>query len=104
MKCIGICRLTSDPELRTTQGGKTVAKFSVAWNTRWGGEEKAHYLDCTAWGKTAEVLAQHAGKGSQLVIDGRLEQDRWEADDGSKRSKIVVTVENFDFAGKKERT
>ena len=100
-KLIILGRLTKDPELRHTQGGMSMAKFSIAYNHKRKDTEQVHYFDCTAWGRSAEVLTEHAGKGSPLLIEGRLEQHRWETDDGSKRSKVEITVENFTFIGGK---
>lgn len=103
-KVILMGNLTRDIELRTTQGGMQVAKFGMAINRKWSqnGESKEStcFVDLTAFGRQAEVLAQYVGKGSPLFVEGRLEYSTWEAKDGGgKRSKLEVVVENFQFVG-----
>jgi len=103
-KVILIGNLTRDVELRQTQSGMALAKFGMATNRKWSqnGEQKEStcFVDLTAWGRQAEVLAQYVKKGSQLFIEGRLEYSTWEAKDGGgKRSKLEVVVENFQFIG-----
>lgn len=94
--------LTRDIELRNTQSGMALAKFGMAVNRKWtqNGEQKEStcFVDLTAWGRQAEVLAQYVKKGSQLFVQGRLEYSTWEAE-GGKRSKLEVVVENFQFVG-----
>lgn len=93
--------LTRDVELRSTQGGTQIARFGIAVNRKFtaNGEQKEStcFVDCVAWGKTGEIIAQYAAKGSALLVDGRLEYSTWEAQDGGKRSKLEVVVENFQF-------
>jgi len=97
--------LTRDVELRNTQSGKAIAKFGLALNDSWKGSdgqkrEKTTFVDCTAWGRTAEVIAQYHKKGSHIYVEGRLEFSQWEdKQSGAKRSKLDVTVENFQFTG-----
>ena len=97
--------LTRDVELRNTQSGKAIAKFGLALNDSWKGSdgqkrEKTTFVDCTAWGRIAEVIAQYHKKGSHIYIEGRLEFSQWEdKNGGGKRSKLDVTVENFQFTG-----
>jgi single-strand DNA-binding protein len=103
-KVILLGNLTRDIELRTTQGGQALAKFGMAINRKWSqnGESKEStcFVDCTAWGRTAEVLNQYVGKGSPLFVEGRLDYQTWEdKNGGGKRSKLEVVVENFQFVG-----
>lgn len=102
-KVILLGNLTRDVELRHTQSGMALAKFGLAINRKWSqnGEQKEStcFVDCTAWGRQAEVLNQYVRKGSQLFVDGRLEYSTWEAEGGGKRSKLEVVVENFQFVG-----
>lgn len=91
--------LTRDPELRTIPSGKSVCKFSIAVN---GWKDEVSYIDCEAWEKTGELVATHLGKGSAVAVDGQIKQDRWDADDGSKRSKIFVRAQNVTFLGSKQ--
>jgi len=96
--------LTRDIELRYTQGGTAIAKFGMAVNRRYtqqGGEQKEEtcFVDLTAWGRQAEILNEYTKKGSPLFVEGRLEYSTWEAQDGGKRSKLAVVVENFQLLG-----
>ncbi len=102
-KVILLGNLTRDIEMRHTQSGMALAKFGMAVNRKWSanGEQKEStcFVDMTAWGRQAEVLAQYVGKGSQLFVEGRLEYSTWESQEGGKRSKLEVVVENFQFVG-----
>jgi single-strand DNA-binding protein len=95
--------LTRDVELRHTQGGTALAKFGMAINRKFtvNGESKEEtcFVDMTAWGKQAELLNQYVRKGSQLFVEGRLQFSTWESQEGGKRSKLEVVVENFQFLG-----
>ena len=102
-KVILLGNLTRDVEIRHTQGGMAVAKMGMAINRKWtqNGESKEStcFVDLTAFGRQAEVLDQYVGKGSPLFVEGRLEFSTWEGQDGNKRSKLEVVVENFQFVG-----
>lgn len=100
-----IGNLTKDPESRAA-GQHTIASFSIAVNRKSKGsdgqaKEDVSYFDCEAWNKTGELVMQYLKKGRQALVCGRLQQDRWEAQDGQKRSKIKVVVENIQFLGAK---
>jgi len=102
-KVILMGNLTRDPEVRTTPSGQSVANFSLAVNRTWRGadgtnQESVSYIDCVAWGKTGEIIAQYMQKGRSLLVSGRLDQRSWEQD-GQKRSKVEVIVEDFNFVG-----
>lgn len=95
--------LTRDPELRTTPNGQNVASFSLAVNRTWRNaqgeqQEAVDYIDCNIWGKPAEVINQYMRKGSGILVSGRLQQRSWEQE-GQKRSKVEVVVEDFNFVG-----
>ena len=92
------CRLTKDGELGYTKGGTASLKLSVAWNdskkNAAGQYEKyANFFDVQVWGKAAEALAAKAIKGARVDIEGRIEQQRWESQEGEKRSKIVIQAD-----------
>jgi single-strand DNA-binding protein len=93
--------MTRDPELRYTPKGKALAQFGMAVNRKWKAEsgeqqEEVLFIDCTAWGRTAEVLNQYKKKGDPLMVDGRLKLDQWEdKQTGAKRSKISVVIETM---------
>ncbi len=101
-KVLLLGRLTRDPEFKTV-GGSSVTNFSLANNRVYvaNGEKKeeTHYFDCVAWGKSAEILKQYASKGKQLIVEGRLQFQSWDAPDGKKASKVRVYVESFQFLG-----
>jgi single-strand DNA-binding protein len=94
--------ITRDPELKYMPSQTAVCDFGLAINRTWTGQdgvkkEEVTFVDCTCFGKTAEILAKYKKKGDPLFVDGRLKLDQWEAQDGSKRSKMRVVVENFQF-------
>ena len=94
--------LTQDVELRYTPAGTAVTDVSLAVNERvkrndqW--TEEANFFDVTLWGRTAEVASEYLSKGSSVLIEGRLKQDRWEQD-GQKRSKVKVVGERMQMLG-----
>lgn len=100
-----IGNLTRDPQIKHLPSNTTVADFGLAMNRRYktqSGEEKEEvcFIDCSAFGKQADVIAQYCRKGKQLFIEGRLKYDVWDDKAGTgKRSKISVIVENFQFLG-----
>lgn len=96
--------LTRDPQLSYTPDQCAVVDFGMATNRRWtdkGGNQKEEvtFVDLRMFGKRAEVVNKYCKKGQSLFVEGRLTFDSWEAQDGSKRSKLRVTVENFEFIG-----
>jgi len=97
--------LTRDPELRYTPQGAAVCEFSLALNRSYTNKQtgqrvdEVSYIDCVAWGRTAEISAEYLKKGRQVFVEGRLTQDRWESQDGKKMSKIRVTCEQVTFVG-----
>lgn len=102
-KVILLGNLTRDPELRTTPNGQTVCGFSLAINRTWRNaegeqQEAVDYIDCNAWGKAGEIINQYMQKGRAILVSGRLQQRSWEQD-GQKRSKVEVVVEDFNFVG-----
>ena len=104
-KVILIGNLTRDPEIRYTPQGTSVGNFSLAVNRRYKtGEEsreEVSYFDIVVFGKQAEVCGQYLNRGSMVLVDGRLQQRRWETEDGKKRSKVEVVGENVRFMPKR---
>ena len=106
-KVILMGNLTRDIELRHTAGNQAVARIGLATNRRWKtpeGEqrEEVMFIDCEAWGKTAEMISQYFSKGRPIMIEGRLKLDQWEdKETKAKRSKHVVVVENCTFVDSK---
>jgi single-strand DNA-binding protein len=96
--------LTRDPEMRSLAGEKVVVNFSLAINRRYkanDGEikEDSTFVDCEAWGRTAELVGQYLAKGSAAYVEGRLKLDNWQDKDGKNRSRLKVVVENVQFVG-----
>ena len=97
--------LTRDVQTKQIGGGTTVAEFGLASTRKFktaGGEQREEtlFVDCTAFGKPAEIIAQYCEKGKPLFVEGRLKLDQWEdKTSGAKRSKISVIVENFQLLG-----
>lgn len=94
--------LTRDPELKYTPNNQAVANLGLAINRKWknqAGEqqEETTFIDCEAWGKTAEVINQYLKKGRPVYLAGRLKLDQWTDKEGGKRSKLKVVVESFQF-------
>jgi single-strand DNA-binding protein len=94
--------VTRDPRLRTTSSGKSVCDFGLALNRRWldiNGDSKQEttFIDVTAWNQQAEVITQYCQKGRPLVVEGRLEQERWETPAGEKRSRLKVVAQRVTF-------
>ena len=103
-KAIITGNLTRDPELRTTPNGASVCSFSVAVNRVYkdnNGEQRedVSFIDCSAWNKLGEMIAQYAKKGSGVLVSGRLDQRSFEGKDGVKRSRTEIVVEDFNFTG-----
>lgn len=97
-----IGRLTRDAELKFTNSGVPVTKFSVAVNrSRKSGdqwEEEVSYIDIVLWGKLGESLNKYLQKGKQVAIEGEIRQNRWEQD-GQTRSKIEIYASNVQLLG-----
>jgi single-strand DNA-binding protein len=94
--------LTRDVELKQTPNNQPVAEIGIAVNrkfrTRDGEDrEETTFVDCEAWGRTAETMAKYLSKGRPVFIEGRLKLDQWEDREGNKRSKLRVVIENFQF-------
>src|SRR3954468_11547962 len=97
--------MTRDPQLKFLPSQMAVAEFGIATNRKFktqSGEdrEEVTFVDCSAFGRTAEVINQYFNKGKPIFIEGRLKYDTWEdKNGGGKRSKMSVVVERFEFIG-----
>lgn len=91
--------ITRDPELRYTPSGQANASFGLAVNRRWQNrqtnewEEATSFFDIVCWREMAEHAAESLGRGSRVMVSGRLEQRSWETQDGDKRSKVEVVAD-----------
>src|SRR5262245_42833541 len=96
--------ITRDIEVKYLQSGMAVAEVGLAVNDRrkdnktgqW--VDETTFVDCTMWGRTAEIAAEYLGKGSPILIEGRLKLDQWETE-GQKRSKLRVVGERMQMLG-----
>lgn len=106
-KVLLVGRLTRDPELKHTGSGTAICSFGLAVNEKYKSEdewkEKVHFIDITVWGKQGENVAQYLKKGSQALIDGKLNYQTWEAQ-GEKKSKLEVVANNVQFLDKKDNS
>ncbi len=102
---IGKGNLTRDPELRYTPKGTAVGDFSIAINRVWTDEagnkkEAVDFIDCTAWGRTAETIGQYFRKGRPILVQGRMQLEQWDdKQSGQKRSRLKCILERFEFCG-----
>ncbi|MBI5707520.1 MAG: single-stranded DNA-binding protein [Armatimonadetes bacterium] len=90
-------RLTRDPELRTTQTGKDVCSFSLAVTKRMkpqDGSPDADFFRCTAWGQSAQYVANYLHKGRLVAVDGRLQSRKYTGSDGAEREVVEIVAEN----------
>jgi single-strand DNA-binding protein len=100
--------LTRDPELRHTTSGTAVCNLRIAVNSRrkdgatgeW--TDKPNYFDVAVFGNQAESCSQYLAKGRPVGIDGRLDWQEWEAQDGTKRQKVEIIAESVQFLGSRD--
>ena len=109
-KVILLGNLTRDPQLSYLPSQTAVVEFGLAINRKFKKQdgsqgEEVCFVDCQMFGKRAEVINKYVKRGNQLFVEGRLKFDSWQGQDGQKRSKLRVMVENFEFIGgeKQER-
>ena len=101
-KVILIGRLSQDPEMRTTPNGVATTTFSVAVSrnfTNQNGERETDFFRCVAWRKQAENIAKYCQKGTQVAVEGRLQNRSYDAQDGTKRYVTEVIADNVSFLG-----
>lgn len=101
-KVILMGRLTHDPEQRTFPSGSVCCRFSLAVNRRFAkeGQQQADFINCIAWGKTAEHIMRWYSKGRMIAAVGELQTRTWE-DNGAKRYAVEVNVSETYFTGEK---
>jgi len=105
-KVVLVGNLTRDVEIRYSQSGSAIGNVGIATSRKWKsqtGEQKEEvmFIDLTFFGRTAEIANQYLRKGSKVLVDGRLVFQQWTAQDGSKRSKHAITVENLQMLDSK---
>ena len=94
--------LTRDPQLKQTPNNMSVAEIGIAVNRKYKGKdgemrEETTFVDCEAWGRTAETMAKYLSKGRPVFVEGRLKLDQWQDKEGNNRTKLRVVIENFQF-------
>lgn len=100
-----IGNLTQDPELKNLPSGSSVANFGLATNRTYtdkagARQESTEYHSVVAYGKQADIISQYLKKGSLMMVEGRIQTRSWEAQDGQKKYKTEVIIENFQMGPK----
>lgn len=101
-----IGRLSNSPEIRHTANNQVVCRFTLAVTRRFknqAGDYEADFINCVAFGKTAELIGNYVEKGQQLAVEGRIQTSSYTAGDGSKRYTTDVVVENITFINSKRK-
>lgn len=101
-----IGRLSNSPEIRHTTNNQVVCRFTLAVTRRFknpAGDYEADFINCVAFGKTAELIGNYVEKGQQLAVEGRIQTSSYTAGDGSKRYTTDVVVENITFINSKRK-
>lgn len=100
-KTILIGNLTRDVELKYLPNGTPVANFTLAVNSKYGGKDEILFMLCTVFGKIGEGCNQYLGKGKKALVEGRLQEQKWEKD-GEKKSKMILIADKVVFLSNKE--
>lgn len=98
-------RLTRDPELRHTQSGTAVCSFTLAIDRDRkdaNGEKQTDFIDCVAWNKQAEFVAQWFSKGMMTIVVGRIQSRKWQDQNGNNRTAIEINCEDVSFGETKK--
>ena len=101
-KFIGIGRLVKDPEIRYSQSGTAVANFNIAISSGYGEHKQTDFIPVVAFKNLAEVIGNNLKKGSQVLVEGRMQVRSYEIQDGQKRRVTEVIVQNVEFLGSKK--
>ena len=97
-------RITKDPELRKTQSGTSVVSFTIACNRRVPSQgQDADFINCVAWGKTADFMAQYAKKGALLGLEGRIQTRSYDDKDGKRVYVTEVVADSVQFLESKKQ-
>ena len=95
-------RFTRDPEQRMMSNQTEFSRFSLACQSSYvnkDGERDTEFINCVAFGRTAETINRYCKKGAMIVAQGRIKNSSYDAQDGTKRYTTDVVVDNFEFAG-----
>jgi single-strand DNA-binding protein len=105
-KCIELGRLTKDPEIRSTNSGKSVAQFTLAVDRPFlnqQGQREADFIPVVVWGKAAELVGNSCKKGNRLLVEGRLQIRNFDAKDGTKHWVTEIIATNIEFIERREQ-
>ena len=102
-KITHLFRLTREPELRYSQSGTALCKIGLVASEKYKDKENTIFIDATAFGKTAEMI-NNVQKGQRIFVTGRLQTEEWQDNNGQKRSKISMTIENFEYVEKRDNS
>lgn len=109
-KAIILGRLGKDPESRSTTTGTAVVSFSLAVSETWRDkqtgqkQEKTEWVNCVAFGKTGEIVAQYVSKGDMLYVEGKIETRKYQAQDGTERYATQINVRDVCLLGGKKES
>ena len=105
-RVIIVGRLTKAPELKTTTSGLSVLTFSLAFGNKSkgpDGQRTSSFINCTAWRQNAEFISKYCDKGTQIGVEGSLQERRYQRRDGSNASVIEIVVESVTLFGSKNQ-
>lgn len=100
-------RLTADPEIRKSQNGNSVCKFSLAVNRKYknaNGQYEADYINCVAFKGTADTINAYVSKGDMLIVEGRIQTSKYTRTDGSTAYSTDIAVDGITFVGSHKNT
>ena len=101
-KVILMGRLTRSPELRHTGAGTPVCNFTVAVDNGYGENKQTDFINCVAWNKSAEFVEKYFGKGSMIIVIGRIATRTWEGQDGKRNYATEVVANEIKFGESKQ--
>lgn len=103
-KVLIVGNLTHEPELRFTPTGTKIANLRIAINRRFKDKEETCFITVVAWNKLAEVCVNYLKKGHAILVEGRLTQRNWQAEDKTNRSVVEINAESIEFLTKNEKS
>lgn len=99
-------RLTRDPVIKASQSGMTIARFTLAVNrlNKKGQNQEADFINCVAFGKTAEAIGNYVYKGQRLLVEGRVQTGSYTSKSGEKKFTTEISVNRAEFIEKRSET
>lgn len=97
-KINGLFRLTREAELRYSNSGNEIVKFGLVCSEKYQDKETTLFIDAVAFGKFGKIIYDYAGKkGNQIYLNGKLQTESWQDNQGQNRSKVSMIIKGFDF-------